>query len=200
MSTSSRFLTVSRGTLIRLRRQLELVRRGKEVLEMRREQLVREIFRLIDKLKARLEVERGYIRALEEISKIRVYRGEQEFLSITGLVKRPIIDIRPVSIQGVPVPQAEIVSEPDVSLIRDPEYHKVLEQLWETFHKLIEIANAEIAVEKLGEQLAYINRVVNSLEKSIIPSLEESIRYIGERLEEEMIEEFVRLREYARRV
>ncbi len=194
MSISSLgYLPASRGTLLALRNKLQLVKRGKEILEMRRDQLVGEVFRLIEKLRERGEIEKRYIEALAKIAELRVYRGEQEFRSIIGLVKPPEIEILLISIQGVAVPQAKITEEPDFSLIKDPEYRKALEDLWVSLKELIEMSNIEMAIERLVEQLSYINRVVNSLEKNIIPSLEDAIRYIGEKLDEEMLGEHIRI-------
>ena len=191
--SSLSYLPASRGTLLALRRKLALVRRGKEILEMRRDQLVGEIFRLIGMLRERADIERKYVRALADLAFLRVARGEQEFRSIVGLVRKPEMESLLVSIQGVAVPQVKIVKEPDFSLIKDPEYRKLLERLWEAVKELIEASNIEIAVERLSEQLSYINRVVNSLEKNIIPSLEDAIRYIEEKLDEEMLSEYIRI-------
>ena len=74
------------------------------------------------------------------------------------------------------------------------------ERLWKVLKRLFELANLEVAVEKLSRQLNYINRIVNSLEKNVIPNLKETIRYVEEKVNEEMLEEFVRLREVAKEV
>jgi len=187
------YLPASRGTLLMLRRKLELIRRGKNILEMRRDQLVREIFLLIDKLKKRADIEKKFVEALEALSVLRMYRGEQEFRSMLELVKPPEIEVLLISVQGVPVPQARVKKEPDLSLIKDPEYRMTFKKLWEAVKELIEISNIEVIVERLTAQLSYINRVVNSIEKKLIPSFEETIRYIEEKLEEEVLGEYIRL-------
>ncbi|RLE59901.1 MAG: hypothetical protein DRJ35_04685 [Thermoprotei archaeon] len=194
MSSELAFLPASRGTLLLLRRKLQLVKRGKDVLQMRRDQLVKEVFSIMDELKKRPEAEQQYAEASEIVSKIRMSRGEHEFLSISNLATPPKIETVIVSYQGVAVPQARIVIEPDFSKITDPEYRTALEKLWEAVKTMIEVANKEIAVEKLCEQLQYINRVVNSLEKNLIPKLEDALHHIEERVTEEEIEEFVRIK------
>ncbi|RLE62636.1 MAG: hypothetical protein DRJ38_09295 [Thermoprotei archaeon] len=187
------YLPASRGTLLMLRRKLELIRRGKNILEMRRDQLVREIFLLIDKLKKRANIEKKFVEALDSLAILRIYRGEQEFRSMLELVKPPEIEVLLVSVQGVPVPQARVKKEPDFSLIKDPEYYMAFTRLWEAVKELIEISNIEVVVERLTAQLSYINRVVNSIEKKLIPSFRETIRYIEEKLEEEVLGEYIRL-------
>jgi len=191
---SYKFLPISRGTLIKLRNRLKLMKRGKEVLEMRREQLIREITNLLMVIKKRPEVEHRLVNEIHEISRVRLIRGEVEFTSLISLVKSPIIEILPYSIQGVPVPQIKIVSDPDLSNLKDPELKRLANNFWEIMKELIEIANAEIAIEKLANYLNYINRIVNSLEKNLIPQLEKLIKYVEERVEEESLEEFIRLK------
>jgi len=160
---------------------------------MRRDQLVREIFLLIDKLKKRANIEKKFVEALDSLAILRIYRGEQEFRSMLELVKPPEIEVLLVSVQGVPVPQARVKKEPDFSLIKDPEYYMAFTRLWEAVKELIEISNIEVVVERLTAQLSYINRVVNSIEKKLIPSFRETIRYIEEKLEEEVLGEYIRL-------
>ncbi|HFC49180.1 MAG TPA: hypothetical protein ENJ59_00450, partial [Thermofilum sp.] len=111
-----------------------------------------------------------------------------------NLVKPPKLQMLLESVQGVPVPKVKVVEEPDFSRIIDPEYRKALETLWEALHEMIEIANKEMAVERLCRQLQYINRVVNSLDKNLIPQLREAISRIEEKVSEEEIEEFMRLK------
>lgn len=192
--SSLRFLPISRGTLLKLREKYEIAKRGKEILEMRREQLIREIFFLMNKLKEREKLERHLIKVLENISKLRVYRGEEEFKSMIALVKPPQMDVILMNVQGVSVPQVKILEEPKVTEISDIEFRSVFEKLWRIFRSLLEIANIERSIEELSKHLSYINRVVNNLEKKLLPELRDMISYMEERLDEEMISEFVRLR------
>ncbi|HDJ89815.1 MAG TPA: V-type ATP synthase subunit D [Thermoprotei archaeon] len=198
--TSTRFLPISRGTLIYLKNMLNTIERGKNILEMRREQLIKEIFLLSSKLKERASIEHEYIRALEKVARLRLLRGEVEFESMLSLVKPPQIEILPTSIQGVMVPQARIFEEPDLSQLQDPEFLNAFKDLWKIIRILLELSNIEIAIEKLSEQLAYINRVVNSLDKSVIPKYKELIRYIEERIEEQSIDEFIKLKNIHERI
>lgn len=197
--TSIKFLPVSRGTLIRLKNMLKTIERGKNVLEMRREQLIKEIFLLSSKLEERVSIEHQYIKALERVSKLRLLRGEVEFKSMLSLVKPPKIEILLISIQGVIVPKARIYEEPDLSQLYDPEFLSIFQDLWKITKILVELSNIEVAIEKLSKQLAYINRVVNNLDRSVIPRYREMVRYIEERIEEQSMEEFVKRKKICER-
>jgi len=193
MSTSFRFLPASRGILMRLRTQLNLVRRGKEVLEMRREQLIKRLFELIDKVKERSNIEAKYVHILREANRLRVMYGDENYSSIASLVSPPKVEVLLMSVEGVVVPQIKVVEEPDFSSVSEPEYRRMFSEMWNVLKMLIDLVNLENTVERLSRQLSYINRVVNSLEKKVIPNLQEAIRYVEEKVHEEMLEEFVRI-------
>jgi len=194
MLSELKFLPASRGTLQLLRRRLELVKRGKDILQMRRDQLAKELLSIMEYLRKRAEAEREFFEAARRVSLLRVVRGDYDFKSTASLVKPPKIVFLITSYQGVPVPQARIAERPDYSKVADPEYREAVEKLWGAVEKLIEVANSEVAVERIGEQLSYINRVVNSLEKNTIPALTDALRRIEERVIEEELEDFVRIR------
>lgn len=188
------FLPASRGTLQLLRRRLELVKRGKDVLQMRRDQLAKELLGIMNELQKRSQAEQEFIEAARRAAMLRVARGEYDFRSASSLVKPPKITSVIVSYQGIPVPQARITEDPDFSQINDPDYRETIEHLWNAVKTMIDVANKEVAVEKISEQLLYINRVVNSLEKNLIPALTDVLRRIEERVVEEELEDFVRVK------
>ncbi len=190
----------SRGTLLALRRRLRTVRRAKEILEMRRDQLVKEVFALIDRLKRREEVEKEFVSALIEAYRLMLTKGELDFFSSAKLVKPPKLSCLPVSLQGIVVPKVRVIEEPGFEELRDPDYRRLAERLWNVLKELVELASTEEAVVKLCDYLSYINRIVNSLERNVIPRLENTVRYVEEKLSEETLEEFVRLKRISERV
>lgn len=192
--TELAFLPASRGTLQLLRKRLELVKRGKDVLQMRRDQLAKELLEIMDELQKRPKAEQEFIEASRRAALMRVARGEYDFRSAASLVRPPKITSIIVSYQGIPVPQARIVQEPDFTQITDPDYRETIQQLWDAVKTMIDVANKEVAVEKISEQLLYINRVVNSLDKNLIPALSNTLRRIEERVIEEELEDFVRVK------
>ena len=194
MISELRFLPASRGTLQLLRRRLELVQRGKDILQMRRDQLAKELLSIMEGLRRREDAEREFFEAARRVALLRLTRGDYDFRSMAALVRPPKVVSVLTSYQGVPVPQARVVEDPDFSKVVDPEYREAVEKLWEAVKKLIDVANSEAAVERISEQLSYINRVVNSLEKNVIPALQDALRRIEERVIEEELEDFVRIK------
>jgi len=91
-----------------------------------------------------------------------------------------------------------VLEGPDFSAISNPRVREVAESLYKALSDAIALAVEEEAIRAVASHLEYVNRVTNSLEKVVIPQLEEMIRYISERLEEEMIGEFTTLKKVKR--
>ncbi len=182
------------GTLLRLREQLQLVRRGKEILEMKRDQLIREIYRLLDEIKRRSELDEEFTALYSRMKEAYMVRGPDEISSYSRAVSKPSFRVLYESLMGVRIPHIDILKEPDLDKITDPALRELAKELWELMKKTIAIGSKEMAVENLSHELAYINRVVNSLEKNIIPQLQENIRYIEVRIQEITLSEFVRIK------
>ncbi|MEM4516406.1 MAG: V-type ATP synthase subunit D, partial [Thermofilum sp.] len=87
MLSELKFLPASRGALQLLRRRLELVKRGKDILQMRRDQLAKELLSIMEYLRKRAEAEREFFEAARRVSLLRVVRGDYDFKSTASLVK-----------------------------------------------------------------------------------------------------------------
>jgi V/A-type H+-transporting ATPase subunit D len=148
----------------------------------------------MDELRKRPEAEKQFIEAARYAAIMRMARGEYEYRSMSSLVKPPRFTHVIVSYQGIPVPQIRVAEEADWSRLVDQDYRRVVENLWNAVKTMIDVANKEVAVEKMSDQLLYINRVVNSLEKNIIPQLESTLRRVEERVVDEELEDFVRVK------
>jgi len=191
-------MPISRGTLLKLRERLAVARRGKEVLEMRREQLVHELLSSVGKIERRLALDDKLYELFGEAIKLYLTLGEYEYRSVCSALKAPKVETLIESLYGVKVPKVKVVNEPNFSAISDPEVRRLASALYEALKEAISLAAEEEKVRALAKHLEYVNRVTNSLEKIVIPQLEELIRYVSERLEEEMVSEFTALKKLKR--
>lgn len=87
-----------------------------------------------------------------------------------------------------------ILEEPEVSNRLDPLLMSVVGDLKELMRDLIRITELETKIEVIARDLERTNRIVNALERIIIPELKETMRYIEDMLEEEALEEFTRIK------
>jgi H(+)-transporting ATP synthase subunit D len=189
---SSSRAAVTRGVLLRLREQLDFTKRGKELLKMKRDNLAAETNRLLTKVEARHELEQRFMKVYDALKIAYVTLGYSELRSQALALETFNARVRPRSVMGVLVPEIVVANPPALSAVSDHSAYVAAEGLTNLMKELLDITEAEGRIEILAQELMMTNRKVNSLERVIIPKLEELIRYIDGRLEEETLEEFFR--------
>jgi V/A-type H+-transporting ATPase subunit D len=183
---------VTRGVLLRLREQLDFTKRGKELLRMKRDNLAAETNRLLEKVEARHELEQRLMKAYDALKIAYTTLGYVELQSQASTVKPIDARVRPRSLMGVLVPEIVLGKIPAISSVTNASAYAAAERLSSLMKELFDIAEAEGRIEIIAQELMMTNRKVNALEMVIIPKLQETIRYIDGRLEEETLEEFFR--------
>ena len=93
---------------------------------------------------------------------------------------------------GIEEYDVELVSPPNVEAIPNPAIKELAIEFHKVFMDLLEMSVVENKIEALAYDLMNTARKVNALQKIIIPSYEELIKYIEERIMEEELSEFVR--------
>jgi V/A-type H+-transporting ATPase subunit D len=185
-------VAVTRGVLLRLREQLDFTKRGKELLEMKRDNLAAETNRLLAKIRVRHEFEQRLMEAYGSLRTAYVTLGYSRLQSQAFTVKPLEAKVRLRSVMGVLVPEIVQGQKPAISSITDPSAYAAAEQLTSLMGELLSIAEAEARIESIAQELMLTNRKVNALERVILPNIIETLRYIEGRLEEETLEEFFR--------
>ncbi|MCP8310597.1 MAG: V-type ATP synthase subunit D [Candidatus Methylarchaceae archaeon HK02M1] len=192
----------TKGVLLRLREQLAFIEKGKEILEMKREQLAGEINHLLAEVKIRGELEKGIMDSYEHLKKAHSMLGYQNLQSMALTVSQINVSGLTYSVMGVVVPELRIEKEIDISNVPSGIAYEAAEKLSKLLRKIIRLGESEAKIEKLVDEFMSTNRKVNALDQIVIPSISSSIRYIEGRLYEEMLEEFIRtkhIREVIRR-
>ena len=182
----------TKGALIRLRDTLSFIKKGKEVLQMKRDQLAGEVNKLLVKLAIRKEVERKIDDLLKEVMEVFITLGTEDVSSLASSVPEISVDFRLYSIMGVVIPRITVKTQPQTNAISNLSVRKLAEKAKEVLTKMMEMAEIETGIERLALELMFTNRKVNALEKVVVPAYEEMIRYIEDRLFEQELEEFVR--------
>jgi V/A-type H+-transporting ATPase subunit D len=185
-------VAVTRGVLLRLREQLDFTKRGKELLEMKRDNLAAETNRLLARIKVRHEFEQRLMEAYGSLRTAYVTLGYSRLQSQAFTVKPLEAKVRLRSVMGVLVPEIVQGQKPAINSITDPSAYAAAEQLTNSMGELLNIAEAEARIESIAQELMLTNRKVNALERVILPNILETLRYIEGRLEEETLEEFFR--------
>ncbi len=176
--------------LLRLRRRLELARRGHKLLKNKQEKLMQNFFALVkETVDLRREVEKALLeinlhflegraatdrQQLEDALELTTRRGElQVDTRVEMNVRIPVFDHS--------IPDAEFAYSLTAT---SPELDTAFEGLIERFGDLLGLAQRENALFLLSEELAKTRRRVNALEYVLIPDLEVVIRSIEDKLSE----------------
>jgi len=183
---------VTRGVLLRLREQIDFIKRGKELLQMKRDNLAAETNRLLAKVGKRHEFDKRLMAAYEILKTAYTTLGYSQVQSEASTVGVLQAKVRARSVMGVIVPEIVPGKIPSITSITSASAYAAADRLKTLMTELLEIAEAEGRIESIAQELMMTNRKVNALERVLIPELIELIRYIEDRLEEEALEEFFR--------
>lgn len=191
----------TRMELKKLKARLDTAVRGHKLLKDKSDEMVRR-FTVIIKENKRLreEVEKELAEVLRQFSVARsvtpAYRAETAFAMPSVEVK---VECGLDSIMGISVPDIDIVNEKradglpyafsEITSEADYSVAKAVALL----PKMIQLAQTEKAVRMLADEIERNKRRVNALEYVMIPQLEETIKYIKAKLDENERAAVVRL-------
>ncbi len=190
-------IRLTRSFLLEQREKLEVIQEGKELLEMKRDELASKLRDLLDKL----EAARGFFieqveEALKRFRMIYAQVGPDLINAYAGSLKEKIeVDVLSNTIMGVNVPFIKLNSIPEVKDQYPPPLRTVTKDFRALLKDFFKVTELEIKITRISEELQRTNRIVNSLEEIMIPRMEETIKKIEEKLEEELVEEFIRVKE-----
>jgi len=192
-------VNATRMELLRLRKRLSLARRGHKLLKDKRDELMRQLLEVIDRVKElRFSIEKEFQSILERFVLAKAamgpYQVEQELLLP---VKKISVSISERNIIGVHVPvYAKEVSGdiiPYGYMNTSGEMDIALNDFDKFIDNLLDLAEKEKAVQLMATEIEETRRRVNVLEYKLIPSIIETIRFITMKLDETERSNVVRL-------
>jgi V/A-type H+-transporting ATPase subunit D len=203
-------VSATRMELLRLRKRLDLARRGCKLLRDKLDELVGRFLNFAKNEETlRDEVEENWLKLL---SFYILARGQVELRDIgEALINRSdILEIEKEerSIFNLRLPFLSIKkgTNPRLNLIQygvsntTGELDSCLKILEVITPKMLELASIEKAILLIGEEIKKTRRKVNALEYKMIPDIEETISYISFRLSEIEREDFIRLMKVKERI
>ncbi len=186
----------TKGYLMETKRRIQVVERGTEFLKLKRDQLAKQLTESLDVLKGR----RGMLlENLEEaygaLTAAYLSLGPTEVQSQTKSIKNTLeLEVLPRSVMGVIYPFVKINKTPEVTAELDITLAYAAEKVYEIVEELIRLAEFEERVERIADELGTTSRKVNALENMIIPDMKYIIKFIEDKLDEESMEELVRMK------
>jgi len=179
-----------------MKRRIGFIERGTEFLKLKRDHLAKELTTSIELLKGRrsrlLEELRVAYRA---VTAAYISLGPTEVQSQAKSIKSRLeLEVLPRSIMGVRYPYIKVEKEPQITGELDITLSEAAEKVLSVLDDILQLAENEARAERIADELGKTNRKVNALENTIIPSYRGIIKFIQDKLDEEALEELVRMK------
>jgi V/A-type H+-transporting ATPase subunit D len=193
----------TRSELIGLKRKIKLSERGYNILKMKRDGLILEFFKVLEKAKTtREDLQEKYKKAARMSDLANTVEGAINLKAAAFSVKEtPSITLRPKNIMGVVVPEIE------ASKVRKGLFDRgygllatssVMDETATAYEELVDAvvrsAEIETTMKRLLDEIESTKRRVNALEFKVIPELTAARDFIKMRLDEMEREELFRLK------
>lgn len=200
----------TRSELLFRRQQIKLAAQGMDLLKKKRDALLREFLPIIDEtMRLSLQLERSTADAQEALAMARAVDGRSVLQSVSFATKGEVqVDISGTHVMGIPIPvirKAETTRKTELE--RGYSVTGVSSRIGQTASKfeeiidtMIESADIETRLRRLGEELEKTNRRVNALENVVIPELEAQVKFIFSSLDERAREDHFRLKKVKKKI
>lgn len=186
----------TKGYLMETKRRIQTVERGTEFLKLKRDQLAKDLTESLDVLKGRRGLLMNNLQeAYGALTAAYLSLGPMEVQSQTRSIKNTLeLDVLPRSVMGVVYPSIRIKERPEIAAELDITLAFAAEKVYEIIEELIRLAEFEERVSRIAEELGSTSRKVNALENMVIPDMRYIIKFIEDKLDEESMEELVRMK------
>ena len=187
--------------LNKLKARLKTASRGHKLLKDKTDEMIRRFSEIIrENKRLRESVEKEISDALSQFSVARAFMSKADALLAFSMPSVSVeLDCSTENVMSVTVPKLDL--DENRSAEKFPyafteitsEADKSVELMGRTLVKLVKLAEVEKTAMMLADEIEKNRRRVNALEYVMIPELEETIKYISMKLEEQERSNVVRL-------
>ena len=195
----------TKSNLIKAKAALDLSNKGFELLDKKRNVLIKEMMSLVDRAKAI----QGNIfitlqEAYDQLQNVNITTGIKNVENITrSIPKDEEFEILLKSVMGVDIPTIKYVKAPVKPSYGFHNTNPALDAAAERFravrYMMYELAEIDNSVFKLAKEIQKTQKRTNALQHIQIPRYKEQVKYIQEALEEKEREDFFRLKRVKKR-
>ena len=196
----------TKGNLILAKNTLALSRQGYELMDKKRNVLIREIMELNDQAKIiQANIDSVFSQAYAALQKANIEMGINTVERFSfGVPQEDTVRIKSRSIMGVEIPLVEYENNTrDKPSFGFGDTTSALDQAYQGFNKvkdlIISLASIENSAYRLAVNIKKTQKRANALKNVTIPKYETLVKHIAETLEERDRDEFTRLKVIKRR-
>lgn len=188
----------TKGNLINTNKSLELSRLGFELLDKKRNILVREMMTLINHAnEIQSKIDSTYQDAYDALSYANITLGFCNDISLT-VPEEKSLSLSYRSVMGVEVPIVTIDKDKPELSYGLYTTNSQLDNAFAKFHEVklltAELAEIENSVYRLANAIKKTQKRANALKNIMIPRYEQTVKMITDSLDEKEREEFIRLK------
>lgn len=187
-------VTPTRMNLNNLKKRLSTSKRGYKLLKDKQDELMRQFMILIRKNKSlREEVEKELSDSFSDFLIASAFMSPESMQAAVSFPTQKVgVDISVKNVMSVRIPQMQFEVEKNESASMYPYGYaetsagldQVISKLNFVMEKLLKLAELEKTTQLMADEIESTRRRVNALEYRTIPDLEETIKYIRAKLEE----------------
>lgn len=189
----------TKGNLMNTKKSLSLAKMGFELMDKKRNILIREMMMLIDKANSiQGKIDDAYAKAYIALQTANITHGYCDVISKTVPVENSLeLDYR--SVMGVEIPTVSI-GEPDRSEVFFAlgSTNTALDNAYQLFTEVklltAQLAEIENSVYRLADSIKKTQKRANALKNIMIPRFEADVKFISDALDEKDREDFSRMK------
>lgn len=196
----------TKSNLIRSKSSLVLSNKGFELLDKKRNVLIREMMDMVDKAKNIQSTIYSIIaEAYQALQVANLTLGIREVEDITSSIPNDeSFEVLLKSVMGVDIPTVKYKRQdimPTYGFFNsNSSLDKARQKFNDVRYKIYELAEIENSIFKLAREIEKTNKRTNALEHIQIPKYREQVKYIQEVLEEKEREDFFRLKKVKKKI
>ena len=190
----------TKSNLMAMKKSLALARLGYDLLDRKRNLMMREMMRLIDDVKSiQGDISSAFATAYASLRNANMTLGQNEVFRIA--MSRDTDDditLRRRSVMGIEIPDVKLTDDINMPGYGFSSTNPLLDETYIDFMKVRDLVAKAAAIEnsvyRLAKAIKQSQKRANALKNIVIPDLEEQIHYITGYLEEKERDEFTTLK------
>ena len=191
-------LSPTKGNLLATKKSLDLAKLGYELMDRKRNVLIREMMGQVDKVKTlRHEITDTYAKAYLALQQANISLGVVTEIAQAVTIETGIHVVYR-SVMGVEIPNVSITESTVSFQYGFAESNSKLDEATLLFNRAkqltVVLAELDNAVYRLARAIQKTQKRANALKNIVLPGLKADIKFISEALEEKEREEFTRLK------
>ncbi len=196
----------TKSNLIKAKSSLALSKKGFELLDKKRNVLIKEMMNMVDKAKGiQTEIYAIIAQAYQALQVANLTMGIRDVDDITNSIPNDeSFEVLLKSVMGVDIPMVKYKRQEILPTYGFFNTNTSLDQARHQFHevryRIYELAEIENSIFKLAKEIEKTNKRTNALQHIQIPKYKEQVKYIQDVLEEKEREDFFRLKKVKKKI